>query len=277
MLQGIILAIGALVLALIFFADKTYLNNQTNEAVLGGTGVNTSSSNAVELPPLAAESETDRLISALANAKDSEKLRIFDTLIVNLQTRKRIGYAAEYASQAIAFDSSLQQYLRAGELNQQALDLSYVQDDTTASLRKRFSQRSIEYLTRVLSQEPENERAQLSLGLAYVNSGNPQYSMQGIQTLLGLLKTNPDHLLANYHLGLFSIQTRQYDKALDRFERVLEIDPSFGRATLQIALVRIQQGDISSGQKLLEELVANTNDDELKLNARQLLTNLQQD
>ena len=271
-LQLAVLSIGVVVLAFIFFADKTYLNNQTNEGILGG--ITEPGGEKVNLPPLASEPETDRLIQGLADAKDSEKLRILDTLIVNLQIRKRFGHAAEYASQAIALDSSLQQYLRAGELSQQALDLPFIREDST--LANRFSQKSIAYLSRVLETEPENERAQLSLGLAYVNSGNPQYSMKGIQTLLQLLKTNPGHVKANYHLGLFSIQTRQYDKALSRFEQVLSSDPDHGWAEYQMAVVYMQQGDREKAKSLLETLVANTADDELKLSARQLLTNLGQ-
>ncbi|MBC7744270.1 MAG: tetratricopeptide repeat protein [Flavobacterium sp.] len=61
--------------------------------------------------------------------------------------------------------------------------------------------------------------ARTGLGVAYVNgSGSP---MQGIQLLLGVVKEDPENINANLNLGLFSMKSGQYDKAIARFRTVV--------------------------------------------------------
>jgi cytochrome c-type biogenesis protein CcmH/NrfG len=65
--------------------------------------------------------------------------------------------------------------------------------------------------------------AKTGLGMAYVNgSGNP---MEGIQLLLGVVKEDPKNLKANLNLGLFSMKSGQFDKAIERFKTVIEQKP----------------------------------------------------
>jgi tetratricopeptide (TPR) repeat protein len=55
-----------------------------------------------------------------------------------------------------------------------------------------------------------------------VQSGeNP---MQGVMMLRAVLAENPEHLEATYSLGMLSMQSNQYEKAIERFKRVLELD-----------------------------------------------------
>ena len=56
--------------------------------------------------------------------------------------------------------------------------------------------------------------------VALVNGQDP---MRGIMALRGILEDDPNNVEAHWHLGLFSIQSGQYDKALDRFKKVVEL------------------------------------------------------
>jgi tetratricopeptide (TPR) repeat protein len=49
--------------------------------------------------------------------------------------------------------------------------------------------------------------------------------MQVILKLKDLADKEPNNVEAQYHLGLFSWQTGQYDKAMDRFRRTIALDP----------------------------------------------------
>lgn len=49
--------------------------------------------------------------------------------------------------------------------------------------------------------------------------------MQVIVKLRDLADAEPDNVEAQYHLGLFSWQTNQYDKAMERFRKVIALDP----------------------------------------------------
>lgn len=71
--------------------------------------------------------------------------------------------------------------------------------------------------------EPDNLDAKTGLGSAIVSaSENP---MAGIALLQEVVETNPKHLGANKSLGLFSMQSRQFDKAITRFQTVIELQP----------------------------------------------------
>ncbi|MEO8794054.1 MAG: tetratricopeptide repeat protein [Daejeonella sp.] len=61
--------------------------------------------------------------------------------------------------------------------------------------------------------------AKTGLGVAYV-SGTPN-PMQGIQLLLGVVKEDPNNIKANMNLGLFSMKSGQFDKAVNRFKTVV--------------------------------------------------------
>ncbi len=56
--------------------------------------------------------------------------------------------------------------------------------------------------------------------VALVNGEDP---MRGIMALREILQEDPDNVEAHWHLGLFSVQSAQYDKALERFKTVVEL------------------------------------------------------
>lgn len=51
-----------------------------------------------------------------------------------------------------------------------------------------------------------------------------QDPMRGIMMLREMVEEDPNNAEAHWHLGLFSIQSGQYDKALDRFRKVRDLD-----------------------------------------------------
>ncbi len=59
--------------------------------------------------------------------------------------------------------------------------------------------------------------------LAELAAGGPP--MQVIVKLRDLADTEPRNAEAQYHMGLFSWQTNQYDKAMERFRKVIALDP----------------------------------------------------
>jgi len=65
--------------------------------------------------------------------------------------------------------------------------------------------------------------AKTGLGAAMVTgSGNP---MAGIALLREVVQKDPKNIQANKTLGLFSLQSRQFDKAVERFSTVVELQP----------------------------------------------------
>jgi tetratricopeptide (TPR) repeat protein len=71
----------------------------------------------------------------------------------------------------------------------------------------------------VLSPDPE-----VAALLGQLTDGAPP--MQTILALRSFAQEHPENVEAQWHLGLLSWQTGQYDKALDRFKRTVELDPT---------------------------------------------------
>jgi Tfp pilus assembly protein PilF len=74
--------------------------------------------------------------------------------------------------------------------------------------------------TTVTAMDPT--KAKTAEAVALVNGQDP---MRGIMMLREILEEDPNNVEAHWHLGLFSVQSQQYDKALERFKKVIELEP----------------------------------------------------
>ena len=92
--------------------------------------------------------------------------------------------------------------------------------DTTATAG--LINKAIFAYKKALELNPKSLNAQTGLGVAYVTgTKNP---MQGIQLLLGVVKVEPKNLKANMNLGMFSMKSGQFQKAIERFKTVIEVN-----------------------------------------------------
>ncbi|MEO8590222.1 MAG: tetratricopeptide repeat protein [Flavobacteriales bacterium] len=64
-------------------------------------------------------------------------------------------------------------------------------------------------------------KARTAEAVALVQGQEP---MRGIMMLREILKEDPNNVEAHWQLGLFSVQSGQYDKAIERFKKVIELD-----------------------------------------------------
>lgn len=94
--------------------------------------------------------------------------------------------------------------------------------DTTATAG--LLNKAINAYNKALALEPKSLDAQTGLGVAYVTG--TQNPMQGIQLLLGVVKEEPKNLKANMNLGMFSMKSGQFQKAIERFKTVIEVAPT---------------------------------------------------
>lgn len=64
-------------------------------------------------------------------------------------------------------------------------------------------------------------KAKTAEAVALVQGQDP---MRGIMMLREIVTEDPANAEAHWHLGLFSVQSGQFDKALERFKKVRELD-----------------------------------------------------
>jgi tetratricopeptide (TPR) repeat protein len=92
-----------------------------------------------------------------------------------------------------------------------------------------FDANAVEDFQNAIKLKPESLDAKTGLGIAYVNGGGTP--MQGIALLLDVVSKEPNNINANMNLGLFSMKSGQFDKAVTRFKIVIaqkpEVEPYF--------------------------------------------------
>lgn len=87
-----------------------------------------------------------------------------------------------------------------------------------------FLLKALSLLELYLVQNPNSEDAQILKAYTLVRT-NPA-PMEGIALLLEVLEKNPNQTDALYLLGQFSIESQQFEKAVERFKKLLSLQPS---------------------------------------------------
>lgn len=131
--------------------------------------------------------------------------------------------------------------------------------DTT--LRALMVQNAIRTYNKVLEINPKNLDAKTDLGLCYVDAGGAP--MQGIMMLREVVKENPEHENAQFNLGILSMRSGQFEKAAERFEKVLSINPNRLEAKFLLGKAYVSLGRNDKALENLEELRMETKDTQL--------------
>jgi len=96
---------------------------------------------------------------------------------------------------------------------------------------------------KALSLEPTNIDNKINLALSYVEAPLEENPMKGILMLVDLNKKNPENVAVLMQLGRLSLKTGQYQKAVERLTKVIELRPTFKEAHCMLAEVLRQQGE----------------------------------
>lgn len=110
---------------------------------------------------------------------------------------------------------------------------------------------------RALDSDSDNVELRMKLAEVYVDGPEP---MKGIMLLREMTESLPEYSPAQMALGRLSLQTGQYDKAAERFQKVLSYEPMNTEALYFLALSKEGLGQTEDAIQLLElcvELVNN--------------------
>jgi cytochrome c-type biogenesis protein CcmH/NrfG len=81
--------------------------------------------------------------------------------------------------------------------------------------------------------------------------------MKGIMLLREVVAADPKHEMAQYNLGMLSVKSGQLDKAIERFNTVLEINPERTEVNFFLGQVYLQQGDTTKAIQSYEAFIRN--------------------
>lgn len=161
-----------------------------------------------------------KLEGELANASsDADKLAIQKQLAKQWDDVNQPAPAAFYYQAIARKDNSFTAWLSAGNRFNDAFK---IEQDT--AIAPAFVTGAVEAFENATKLKPDNLDVKTGLGVAYVNGGASP--MQGIALLREVVAKDPNNFSANLNLGLFSMKSGQYDKAVDRFKTVIAVKPS---------------------------------------------------
>ena len=105
------------------------------------------------------------------------------------------------------------------------------------------------------------------------DADNPQSQMKGILQMRSLSEKYPENADLQWNMGLFSIQSGQYEKAVARFEKVITIDAQRLDAYMQLAMSYLALQDTSAATNVLSSLIDKSEGDTQR-NAEAMLEKL---
>lgn len=114
--------------------------------------------------------------------------------------------------------------------------------------------------------------SKINQAIQFVNSG--EQPMKGIMLLREVLEEEPNNLRAHFQLGIFSITSGQYQKAVDRFEKVKSIDASNIDVDYYLGHAFANLGDRQEALKHFTAFKGNTNDPEKKSEVQNFINEL---
>jgi tetratricopeptide (TPR) repeat protein len=156
----------------------------------------------------------------LKNAgNDADKLKLEKQLATQWDDVNQPAPAAFYYMELARKENTPADWLNAGKRFNDAFKLT---QDTAVTAA--YITNAVEAFQNALKLKPESLEGKTGLGVAYVNGGGTP--MQGIALLLEVVKQDPGNENANLNLGLFSMKSGQYDKAVLRFKTVLAHNPN---------------------------------------------------
>lgn len=102
--------------------------------------------------------------------------------------------------------------------------LELMHDAGSPAMQAWAAQGAIGCLNQALELNPDDDTARIALATAYVEGTSAP--MSGISILREMVAKSPDHVAANLLLGRLSIQSGQWEKAVERLEHVQKLDPN---------------------------------------------------
>lgn len=107
--------------------------------------------------------------------------------------------------------------------------------------------------------DSSNTDAKLNLAICYVEGTSEP--MKGILLLREIVAQDSTNIKAQLSLGMFAVQSGQLEKALERFKRIVKIDPNFAEAYLYMGETLVKLGRKSEAIEALEQFKNKSKDE----------------
>lgn len=123
-----------------------------------------------------------------------------------------------------------------------------VQRSENPDIRDFCSQRAVSAFEKAISFSPENVSHQVNLALTYVDNPPADDQMKGILMLRSLQEKYPQNVLVLNTLAGLALRTKQYDRAVQRLEQALSLEPDNQNTICMLSEAYLGIGDQAKAQ-----------------------------
>jgi tetratricopeptide (TPR) repeat protein len=189
----------------------------------------------------------------LSKSSNSQgRISSFDSLSTIWKNQKQLGLSGWYKSQAALLKNTPQELSKAGELCYSLARFSSPQE------RPLLMQQAIVCLEKSFEIDSTQTSVKVALASCYVEgSPNP---MKGIMMLRDVVQKDSTNFQAQVQLGLFAMQSGQYEKAVDRFKRLQKIVPNNNEVDLYLAQAYAESGKKNDAIAVLNSFLVKSKD-----------------
>lgn len=250
--QTILVSAGIILLVLLFFFGQTTPPPKPNTPAMptadaGANGaaipvISTADVIAKAKKPLVQQQVT-RLL-ALENGVvrgdvKAQKIEVYKELAKFWgDTGRQPAISAFYIGEAAKLENSEKNLTFAAHL---LLDRLMAEDD--AALQTWQATQAKTLFERALALNPANDSSKVGLGACYMFGNIAANPMQGIMAIRQVAATDSNNMYAQFMLGMGGIKSGQYDKAVERFLKVVNKQPRNLEAVFSLAESYERKGD----------------------------------
>jgi tetratricopeptide (TPR) repeat protein len=176
----------------------------------------------------------------------NQKNAIFADSLRKLYTEAgQFDSAAWFAAQAATFFNTTESFLNAGNSYYEAYSFAMEPEK-----QEQMAVKTREYLEKVIAEDPKNLEAKSKVALTYISKS----PMQGITMLREVLTEDPKNEFALFNMGMLSIQSNQFDRAVDYLQRLAAVNPTHLQGQLLLGVAYMNTGDKVKAREQFEKV-----------------------
>lgn len=242
----ILVVVSAALIALLFWLPKVVVENDSSMAENPQDSISQSQDVHSQAPEPVLKS-IQKLRVQFATSSKNEKNAIFADSLADLYLiAGKFDSAAWFAEEASKFFNTTESWIKAGDQYYQAYTFALDQPR-----QNQLAEKAREFYSKVLDKNPQNLDVKTKMAMTYLSAESP---MQGILMLREVLAEDPKNELALFNMGMLSIQSGQYDKALDRLEELVKVNPNHTQGHLLLGIALMNTGDKARAKEQFEKV-----------------------
>lgn len=196
--------------------------------------------------------------SYLSVSDNEKKIKFADSLATLFRKVNKYDSSARYIGEIASLKPEGINQIKAGDAYFDAATFALDQKKS-----KDLGDKARDYYLAVLEKEPGNLQVKTKVAKTYFGNGDPQNTMKGVQLLKEVIKEDPQNEEALFSLGQLSIQSQQFDKAVERFEVIAGKNPEHLEAQFWLGYSYMKLGEKKQARKAFENTKKLSDDPEV--------------